>query len=120
MVSGAADQFVVEQARDTGVSEFMAKPFSARSVADRILAVVNTPRPFVLAPGYFGPDRRRADLGTIEERRTTQASEIQIVKPDSNLRVLRDDARAIYFRPNNRIREKLGPAGRGADSFRSP
>ncbi len=112
MVSGAADQFVVEQARDTGVSEFMAKPFSARSVADHILAVVNMPRQFVLAPGYFGPDRRRAKLGTREERRKTEASEIQIVKPDSKLRVLRDDARAIYFRPNNRIREKLGPAAR--------
>ncbi len=112
MVSGAADQFVVEQARDTGVSEFMAKPFSARSVADRILAVVNSPRQFVLAPGYFGPDRRRAELGFDEERRKTEESEIQIVKPDSNVRTLREDARTIYFRPNNRIREKLGPAAR--------
>ena len=40
----------------------------------------------------------------------TQASEIQIVKPDSSVRTLREDVRTIYFRPNNRIREKLGPA----------
>jgi CheY-like chemotaxis protein len=112
MVSGAADLFVVEQARDTGVSEVMAKPFSARTVADHILAVVNSPRQFVLAPGYFGPDRRRAELYVDEDHRKTQESEIQIVKPDSNLRTLREDARAIYFRPNNRIREKLGPASR--------
>ena len=112
MVSGAADQFVVEQARDTGVTEFMAKPFSAQSVADRILAVVNSPRRFVLAPGYFGPDRRRADLAVREERRKTENSEIQIVKPDSNARTLRDDAHAIHFLLNNRIREKLGPAAR--------
>ncbi len=117
MVSGAADQFVVEQARDTGVTEFMAKPFSARSVADRILAVVNTPRRFVLAPGYFGPDRRRANLDVREERRQTRESEIQIVKPDSSARSLREDARAIYFVPSNRIREKLGPAARDPVNF---
>ena len=117
MVSGAADQFVVEQARDTGVTEFMAKPFSARSVADRILAVVNSPRQFVLAPGYFGPDRRRAAIGVDEERRKTQESEIQIVMPDSNIRALREDVRTTYFRPNNRIREKLGPATREAIHF---
>ena len=112
MVSGAADQFVVEQARDTGVNEFLAKPYSARSVADRILAVLNDPRQFVLALGYFGPDRRRTNLAVIEERRKTGESEIQVVKPDSKVRTLREDVRAIYFRPNNRIREKLGPAAR--------
>ena len=117
MVSGAADQFVVEQARDTGVSEFMAKPFSAQSVADRILAVVNSPRQFVLAPDYFGPDRRRAILGVCEERRKTDKSEIQIVKPESNVRTLREDARAIHFLLNNRIREKLGPAARAPVHF---
>lgn len=112
MVSGAADQFVVEQARDTGVTEFLAKPFSARSVADRILAVVNAPRQYVLAPGYFGPDRRRADIEVRQDRRRTRDSEVQVVKPDSDIRSLREDVRAIYFRPNNRIREKLGPAAR--------
>ncbi len=112
MVSGAADQFVVEQARDTGVTEFMAKPYSARSVADRILAVVNSPRQFVLAPGYFGPDRRRVELDVPEERRTTTKSEIQYVESGSKIRTLREDARATHFLLSNRIREKLGPASR--------
>ncbi len=117
MVSGAADQFVVEQARDTGVNEFLAKPYSARSVADRILAVLNDPRQFVLALGYFGPDRRRTNLAVIEERRKTGESEIQVVKPDSKVRTLREDVRAIYFRPNNRLREKLGGNARDIVHF---
>ncbi len=117
MVSGAADQFVVEQARDTGVNEFLAKPYSARSVADRILAVVNDPRQFVLAPGYFGPDRRRTNLAVTEERRKTRESEIQVVKPDSKVRTLREDVRAIYFQPNNRLREKLGGNARDIVHF---
>lgn len=115
MVSGAADQFVVEQARDSGVTEFLAKPFSAKSVADRIIHVVNDPRQFVLAPGFFGPDRRRTQLAVDQERRITEPSEIQVVRPDSNEKTLREDVRAIYFRPNNMLRHKLGPA-----AFREP
>ncbi|HEX9792230.1 MAG TPA: response regulator [Kiloniellales bacterium] len=108
MVSGAADKNVVEQARDAGVTEFLAKPFSAQSMADRILHVINNPRQFVLAQGYFGPDRRRAEGACEVERRVTQRSEIQVVKPDSTARTLREDVRAIYFRPNNQIRQKIG------------
>ena len=108
MVSGAADKYVVEQSRDSGVTEFLAKPFSAQTVADRILQIINSPRQFVLAPGYFGPDRRRAHFFFDEERRVTEPWQIQIVKPDSRERTLREDVRAIHFRPNNRIRHKLG------------
>jgi CheY-like chemotaxis protein len=108
MISGAADKYVVEQARDSGVTEFLAKPFSAQSIADGILQVINNPRQFVLARGYFGPDRRRVQGPCDEDRRVTQHSEIQVVKPDSTERELREDVRAIYFRPNNRIRQKIG------------
>ena len=108
MVSGAADKYVVEQARDAGVTEFLAKPFSAQGIADRILQVINSPRQFVLALGYFGPDRRRAQVPCEVDRRITERSQIQIVKPDSQERELRENVRAIYFRPNNRIRHKIG------------
>ncbi len=119
MVSGAADQQIVEAARDAGVSEFLAKPFSAKSLGDRILEVIKNPRQYVLAPGYFGPDRRRQDRPTSwsyaddysqpeKNRRLTEASQIQVVHSRSNIRTLRDDVRAIYFRPANRLRDKLG------------
>jgi CheY-like chemotaxis protein len=108
MVSGAADKYVVEQSRDAGVTEFLAKPFSARSVADRILQIINYPRQYVLASGYFGPDRRRAEMPYAEERRVTERSQVQVVKPNSHERELREDVRAIHFRPNNSIRHKIG------------
>jgi len=129
MLSGAADQAIVESARDSGVSEFLAKPFSAKSLGDRILEVIKNPRQFVLAPGYFGPDRRRqerpASWGFGEDysqpennRRVTQADEIQVIHARSNIRNLRDDVRAVYFRPANRLRDKLGPnALRGQIDF---
>ncbi|MCB9983576.1 MAG: response regulator [Rhodospirillales bacterium] len=49
----------VEQARDTGVTEFLVKPFSANDLARRIAYVINRPRDFIETPDYFGPDRRR-------------------------------------------------------------
>lgn len=50
----------VVQARDAGVTEFLAKPISASSLRDRIETVIMNPRPFVDSPSFFGPDRRRS------------------------------------------------------------
>ncbi len=46
-------------ARDAGMSEYLAKPFTVKLIYSRICAVVESERPFVRADGYFGPDRRR-------------------------------------------------------------
>ncbi len=45
--------------RDSGVNEYLVKPFSVQALADRILSVIDHPRPFVRSADYFGPDRRR-------------------------------------------------------------
>jgi two-component system chemotaxis response regulator CheY len=47
------------QARDTGTTEFLAKPISARLLYSRIVSVIENNRPFVRAKSFFGPDRRR-------------------------------------------------------------
>ena len=49
----------IESARDTGVTEFLVKPFSASDLARRISHVIKKPRDFIEAEGFFGPDRRR-------------------------------------------------------------
>ena len=49
----------VTVARDAGVTEFLAKPISAKALYERIFNVVANPRPFVKTKTYFGPDRRR-------------------------------------------------------------
>ena len=46
-------------ARDAGVTEICAKPVTARQMWEKIVAVVNNPRPFVKTANYLGPDRRR-------------------------------------------------------------
>jgi CheY-like chemotaxis protein len=62
MMSGEADVRAVTDARAFGVTEYLAKPMSVTGVASRLLAIIDRPRPFVRAPGYFGPDRRRQTL----------------------------------------------------------
>lgn len=49
----------VNSARNKGVTEFLVKPFSAADLAKRIAYVIEKPRDFIDAEGFFGPDRRR-------------------------------------------------------------
>lgn len=60
MITGHTTQRRVGEARDAGVTEFLAKPVTAFGVIQRINRVVNKPRAFIRAPDYFGPDRRRS------------------------------------------------------------
>jgi two-component system, chemotaxis family, chemotaxis protein CheY len=46
-------------ARDTGTTEFLAKPISAKQLYTRIVSVIESNRPFIRASSFFGPDRRR-------------------------------------------------------------
>jgi two-component system, chemotaxis family, chemotaxis protein CheY len=59
MITGHSTLQRVNEARDAGVNEFLAKPLTARGVIERLHQVVENPREFVRSEGYFGPDRRR-------------------------------------------------------------
>ena len=48
----------IRQARDAGANMVIAKPISPTSLYDRLVWIALTPRQFVDAPTYFGPDRR--------------------------------------------------------------
>lgn len=61
MLTGYAEAEIVAEARDVGANEFLAKPVSARSLYQRVISVIQNPRPFVRTESYFGPDRRRRD-----------------------------------------------------------
>lgn len=57
-----ADRDLIEHARDSGVTEIMTKPITARAIEERVASVFKNPRDFVQAEQYFGPDRRRRNL----------------------------------------------------------
>ena len=58
MLTGYTELHRVKQARDSGISAFLAKPLSAQSLYKRLVAVVDDQRPFVRNEMFFGPCRR--------------------------------------------------------------
>src|SRR3569832_201252 len=60
MMTGHSEKRRVPAARDAGVTEFLAKPVSAKGLYERIVNVILNPRPFIKTKTYFGPDRRRS------------------------------------------------------------
>lgn len=62
MMTGNAEREHVEIARDVGVTEFVVKPFSAKTLCDRIMLLIDNPRSFVMSKRFVGPDRRRRAL----------------------------------------------------------
>lgn len=59
MLTGHTDLHLVEEARDVGIDEFVAKPISIQALYDRIIEISNNLRPFINSQNYVGPDRRR-------------------------------------------------------------
>jgi two-component system, chemotaxis family, chemotaxis protein CheY len=78
MLTGHSEKRRVMVARDAGVTEFLAKPISAKGLYQRILNVVVNPRPFIRTKTYFGPDRRRNTINNYigVDRRTGGNAEI--------------------------------------------
>jgi CheY-like chemotaxis protein len=73
MMTGFADRPRVEEARDSGVTELIVKPVTARAIIDRLNAVVYRPRPFVRTPDYFGPQRRGIDDVAVSQAQSSVA-----------------------------------------------
>ena len=82
MLSGLSAGQKVADARDAGVTEFLAKPFSVAMLAQKLQTVIERPRQFVHTSSYFGPDRRRRnDPFTGQDRRvlTDKSPGVEIV-----------------------------------------
>lgn len=113
MISGAADRDKVHQSRDWGVTEFMAKPFSVKSVADHLIAAIETPRHFIYTKDYFGPDRRRQKRQFNGERRDPTEKDVEVVYTANKAKGSNPGAKAYIFRLPNRLREKIAGLTRG-------
>lgn len=99
MLTANSDMDAVRAARDAGITEFLAKPFSAKTLAQRLIQVIDNPRIFIDAAGYVGPDRRRrGDPPPGEEER-------------------RDRPAYDALPPNRELAELIGTELKAADMF---
>lgn len=69
VVTSLTEQKHVLTARDLGMTEFLAKPFSPRLIFQRMQTIADRPRAFIRAGDFFGPDRRRRTIAVNEDRR---------------------------------------------------
>jgi len=63
MFTAEATAATIIAARDSGVHEFLRRPFTLGQLAKRLEAVILHPREWVEAINYIGPDRRRFNSG---------------------------------------------------------
>lgn len=110
MLTGKANREHVELARDTGMTEFVVKPFTVQTLCNRIILVVEHPRNFILSHAYNGPDRRRR-LQTVEgtgERRT-ELSESNLIAQNGPTKVHRiNEHDIVLIDPDRSLKEKIG------------
>ncbi|GHF29623.1 response regulator [Kordiimonas sediminis] len=62
MITSYTEPERVTMAREMGVTEILAKPFTIKNIADKLVSIIERPRQFVHTKDYFGPDRRRQKL----------------------------------------------------------
>jgi two-component system, chemotaxis family, chemotaxis protein CheY len=79
MLTGNTDIDGIIAARDMGVTEMMTKPFSMKTLTDKVQSIIDNPRQFIQAPTYFGPDRRRRQMPLkVANRRVMKEAEMEV------------------------------------------
>jgi hypothetical protein len=61
MLTGRAEVSDVITARDYGINEYVVKPFTAKTIYNRLERIIEQPKGFVVAKNFVGPDRRARD-----------------------------------------------------------
>jgi CheY-like chemotaxis protein len=112
MMSAMAEAEKVQQARDMGAHEFLAKPFSIATISAKLTTLIERPRPFIFAPNYFGPDRRRQQIPiALSNRRTTTKEQIEIIHNGKIPTSFKEGVKAYYIRVPNALKEAVSGIG---------
>lgn len=119
MLTAAAELEDVQAARDAGVSEFVRKPFTAKTLSDRIIQVIDNPRVFVQAGDYVGPCRRRkrpAPPSGIERRKPPPTIKQRMISGTAPVSISLDPPKLPSLtQANTDIRDQIGSDVSAAD-----
>ena len=80
MMTGPTKKNNIMFARDSGVNEVLLKPIEAHDLCDRIISIIDEPRPFVTCEDFKGPCRRRTALPLLEGVADRRKLEIKLVE----------------------------------------
>ncbi|ADL00588.1 response regulator [Brevundimonas subvibrioides] len=94
MMTADATASSIKGARDSGIHEFLRKPFTSADLFKRVENVALKPRDWIEAVGYVGPDRRRFNSGEYAgpQKRTADkpatAAQAAVAVKDQAFRIL--------------------------------
>jgi CheY-like chemotaxis protein len=107
MITSFGTKKCLMAARDAGVDEFLAKPFTTLAVAERIDSAINMQRSFIVSENYIGPCRRRKVDPILSGLKRREADRIAILNEfgvERNL--IQDDAQILIdLAGNDQIEE---------------
>jgi two-component system, chemotaxis family, chemotaxis protein CheY len=116
VVTGYTELSQVIKARDAGMTEFLAKPVTAKRLYGRICSVVENHRIFINNQEFTGPDRRRRRInyGGSERREHANISgpdrrKEQALFDGKNQRLLLPGKEAEIAQSDESIRDASGP-----------
>ncbi len=107
VVTADATAATITASRDSGVHEFLRKPFTMKDLTRRVEAVSLKSRPWVEAVRYVGPDRRRFNSADYQgpRKRTSDASAPTTAdRTNQALKILRSAIDAIDTNPTQALR----------------
>lgn len=107
MVTAEATAQAIIGARDSGVHEFLRKPYTIKDLLRRVDAVTLRTRDWVEAVRYIGPDRRRFNSGDYtgpRKRKSDMKSTPDAARVDQALRILKSALEAIERDPKQALR----------------
>ncbi len=85
MITAEATVESIKAARDSGVHEFLRKPYTAGDLFKRLKNMQLEPRPWIEAQMYVGPDRRRFNSaefeGDLKRRADSARSDVASEQP---------------------------------------
>jgi two-component system chemotaxis response regulator CheY len=116
MLTARAEQHDVVEARDHGATEFLVKPYTARTLYNLLEHIIEFPRDFIVCDSYVGPDRRRKEttsrLRLVVNRRVT----IPITLPETQkMPQLGHEKTPHKIIPSHALKKKLAVVGHLAD-----
>ena len=107
MITSFGTKKCLMAARDAGVDEFLAKPFTTLAVAERIDSAINMQRSFIVSDNYIGPCRRRKVDPILSGLKRREADRIAILNEFAVERnLIQDDAQILIdLAGNDQIEE---------------
>ena len=91
MIAPLATRDNLTEARNAGIDEVILKPFADKDLVERIVHVLDKPRPWIEAMAYIGPDRRRFNSGQYHgpSKRGTKRAAGHLAEVEQSVRIIK-------------------------------